>query len=216
MLVKSSAKQTEIRVIFIYKDRICKIRKEERKGKKDLENQKGSVDLKITNTVNNVLSYNATNNKKLTYNISVKNNGNITSSNNVIVTNVPDGITVKEDTISDKGVYNKTKNTISWVLSSLSPSESHTFTYEAIVPESALVTNKYIGNSYIMSDQIVTQVKSEDTVQVETEITEDASTSSKNSNSILGGQMGGQMPGGSGERPSGNFDRGERPSRSNE
>ncbi|MBR4262829.1 MAG: DUF11 domain-containing protein [Bacilli bacterium] len=124
----------------------------------------GLPELKISNTVNDVLSYNATNNRKLKYNVKVSNVGKGDSLNNIIVTNVPEGITVKEDSVSDRGVYNKSKNIITWNYSSLAPEEEHTFTYEAIVPESALTTNKYIGNSYVMSDQVVTQVKSEDTI----------------------------------------------------
>ena len=94
-------------------------------------------------------------------------------------------------------------------------------TTEEVVIETGISDENYV--------QITSGLTTDDTVQIETEITEDANTSGRqNSNRMFGGQ-GGQMPGGSGnmpsgERPSGNFNRGgssgssggERPSRSNE
>ena len=87
-------------------------------------------------------------------------------------------------------------------------------TTEETIVETGIANENYV--------QITSGLTTDDTVQIETEITEDANTSSQNSNNGFGGrgQMGGEMPGGTGERPSGNFDRsnfqgGERPSRSN-
>jgi len=85
--------------------------------------------------------------------------------------------------------------------------------------EEKIVETGIANENYV---QITSGLTTDDTVQIETEITEDANTSSQNSNNGFGGrgQMGGEMPGGTGERPSGNFDKsnfqgGERPSRSN-
>lgn len=87
-------------------------------------------------------------------------------------------------------------------------------TTEETIVETGIANENYV--------QITSGLTTDDTVQIETEITEDANTSSQNSNNGFGGrgQMGGEMPGGTGERQSGNFDRsnfqgGERPSRSN-
>lgn len=88
-------------------------------------------------------------------------------------------------------------------------------TTEETIVETGIANENYV--------QITSGLTTDDTVQIETEITEDANTSSQNSNNGFGGrgQMGGEMPGGTGERPSGNFDRsnfqgGEKPSRSNQ
>ena len=85
--------------------------------------------------------------------------------------------------------------------------------------EESIVETGIANENYV---QITSGLTTDDTVQIETEITNDANTSSQNSNNGFGGrgQMGGEMPGDSGDRPSGNFDRsnfqgGERPSKSN-
>ncbi len=87
-------------------------------------------------------------------------------------------------------------------------------TTEETIVETGIANENYV--------QITSGLTTDDTVQIETEITNDANTSSQNSNNGFGGrgQMGGEMPGDSGDRPSGNFDRsnfqgGERPSKSN-
>ena len=79
---------------------------------------------------------------------------------------------------------------------------------EEVIVETGIANENYV--------QIISGLATDDTIQIETEITEDAKTSSKNSNNMFG-----EMPGGSRERPSGNFVKGqfqgtERPSRPNE
>ena len=88
-------------------------------------------------------------------------------------------------------------------------------TTEEVIVETGIANENYV--------QIISGLTIDDTVQIETEITEDANTLSQNSNNGFGerGQFGGDMPGVSGERPSVNFDKsqfqsGERPSRPNE
>lgn len=51
-------------------------------------NIKDSIELKISNTLNNLNKYNASNNKNLEYKIIVKNDGNEPSKDNIITTNV--------------------------------------------------------------------------------------------------------------------------------
>lgn len=75
-------------------------------------------------------------------------------------------------------------------------------TTEEVVVETGISDESYV--------QIISGLTIDDTVQIETEITEDANTlSNQNSNNMFG-ERGGQMPGGSGDMPSGGF--GERPS----
>ena len=79
---------------------------------------------------------------------------------------------------------------------------------EEVIVETGIANENYV--------QIISGLTTDDTVQIETEITADAKTSSKNSNNVFG-----EMSGGSRERPSGNsgkgqFQGGERPSRPNE
>ena len=92
-------------------------------------------------------------------------------------------------------------------------------TTEEVIVETGIANENYV--------QIISGLTTDDTIQIETEITEDAKTSSSDSKSGFGGgQMPGNMPGGgSFEMPSGgSFDRskmpsgsssGERPSRPN-
>ena len=87
--------------------------------------------------------------------------------------------------------------------------------------EETIVETGIANESYV---QITSGLTTEDKVQIETEITEDANTSSQKSNGgfsgMPGGMMGGDMPGGSSsKRPSGDFDKSkfqgmERPSQS--
>lgn len=86
--------------------------------------------------------------------------------------------------------------------------------------EETIVETGIANESYV---QILSGLTTEDIVQIETEITEDANTSSQKTNGfgeMQRGTMGGDMPGDSSKRPSGNFDRskfqsGERQSQSN-
>ena len=148
-------------------------------------NEKGKVKLNITNTVNDTMIYNATNNRNLLYKISVNNAGDIASSNNKITTNIAKGIIVNENSISDNGVYNKTNNTITWTISNIDAGESYNLFYEAFVPIDALVTEEYIGNSYITSDQEQNEIKSGDTiVNLTGEFINTPTTTSKDSSII--------------------------------
>ncbi len=125
--------------------------------------EQGTVKLEITNTVNGLTKYNASNNKQLEYKISVKNSGDVSSENNVLVTNVPKMVVVEESSISDSGVYNKQSNTISWNITKIDASEEVKVSYKAIAPKSA-DGKELIGNSYITSDQVTTRVYSNNTI----------------------------------------------------
>lgn len=72
-------------------------------------------------------------------------------------------------------------------------------TTEEVIVETGIANEKYV--------QITSGLTTGDTIQIETEITEDAKTSSSKSNSGFGGSM----PGGFSEMPSGNFDKSQFP-----
>ena len=74
-------------------------------------------------------------------------------------------------------------------------------TTEEVFVETGIANEKYV--------QITSGLTTEDTIQIETEVTEDANTSSS---SKSGGQFGGDMPGGFGQMPSDNFDKSKIPS----
>ena len=76
-------------------------------------------------------------------------------------------------------------------------------TTEEVIVETGIANEKYV--------QITSGLTTDDTIQIETEVTEDANTSSS---SKSGGQFGGDMPGGFSEMPSGNFDKSKIPSES--
>lgn len=76
-------------------------------------------------------------------------------------------------------------------------------TTQEVIVETGIANEKYV--------QITSGLTTDDTVQIETEITKDASTSSSKSN----GGFGGEMPGGFSGMPSGNFDKSQLPSGGN-
>ena len=73
-------------------------------------------------------------------------------------------------------------------------------TTEEVIVETGIANEKYV--------QITSGLTTDDTIQIEIEVTEDANTSSSKSSSSFGGDM----PGGFGEMPSGNFDKSKIPS----
>ena len=125
--------------------------------------QKGNVTFKIENTVNDLVKYNASKNKELTYKITVTNTGNASSSDNVITTNVAKEVTVNEKGISDSGVYNKKDHTITWNVDLIDVGEVLSVTYEATAPADAN-GKELIGNSSIRSAQVTKDVYSNFTV----------------------------------------------------
>lgn len=125
--------------------------------------EEGTVKLEITNTVNNLAKYNASDNKKLEYKICVKNTGDISSTNNVIVSYVPKGIEVDLKSISNSGTYNKSDNTITWNIDLIEEGKEIELSYKAMAPSTAN-GNELIGKSSVISDQVKTKVYSNDTI----------------------------------------------------
>lgn len=125
--------------------------------------QKGTVKFEITNTVNDLTKYNASKDKNLEYKINIKNTGDVASGDNVINSYVPVGIEVVEDSISNSGVYNKEKNTITWNVDYIEALEELVVSYKAVAPSES--NNKeYIGYSDIVSAQLEKEIQSGNTI----------------------------------------------------
>ena len=127
------------------------------------QDEEGTVKLNISNTVNNLTKFNASNNKNLEYKIYVKNTGDAPSGNNVITTNVPDKVTVDESSISDAGVYNKIENTITWNIERIDDEEQIVVSYKALAPDTAS-GEELIGNSMVLSAQQTIETYSNNTI----------------------------------------------------
>lgn len=125
--------------------------------------QKGTIKFEITNTVNELTKYNASKDKNLEYKINIKNTGDVASGDNVINSYVPVGIEVVEDSISNSGVYNKEKSTITWNVDYIEALEELVVSYKAVAPSES--NNKeYIGYSDIVSAQLEKEVQSGNTI----------------------------------------------------
>ncbi len=123
--------------------------------------EEGEVHLTVTNTVNGVQKYDASQSKELLYKIVVSNTGDAASGNNVIVTHVPKEVTVVESSISN-GVYNEEEHTITWTIDYINIGESVELTYAAQAPES-LKGEDLIGKTTAQSDQS-SEVQSNETI----------------------------------------------------
>jgi len=118
--------------------------------------------ISITNQINDNNTYNAKKDEIIKYSIKIKNTGDGKSTDNIIKTNIPDGLFIFEDQISDDGIYDKENNTITWNYELLGPNDEYTFNYYAKVTVEKIT--EYIGNSYITSSQIQEKVESDDTI----------------------------------------------------
>ena len=120
--------------------------------------------ISIISLVNDTDKYNAKKDEMLKYSVKVKNLGDGKSTNNTIITNVPKGIFVIEDKIADGGVYDKANSQIEWNYDLFEPDSEYTFNYYAKVIDDSI--NEYVGNSYIISEQILEKVNSENTIVI--------------------------------------------------
>lgn len=125
--------------------------------------QKGTVKLNISYTVNGLTKYNVSNNNNLKYKITVKNTGNAPSGDNVITTIVPQEIIVDESSISHSGIYNKNNNTITWKIDRIEIEEELTVFYKATAP-SGLRGKELISNSAVTSQQMSSKVYSNNVI----------------------------------------------------
>lgn len=121
-----------------------------------------TINLNIINKVNNADKYKAKKDEILMYNVKINNTGDGYSENNIITTIVSKEIEVEKDRISYNGIYNKEKNTITWIFDELGPNDEYTFNYYAKVVDDNIA--EYIGNSYIRSNQVQEKVDSDNTI----------------------------------------------------
>ena len=124
---------------------------------------KGDIKYDIENSVNGVTRYNASNEKDLDYVINAKNTSDVVTSEIELVTYVPDEVIVKEDTISNNGVYNSSEHTITWTKDRMAIGEVLSVNYSAVAPDSK-DEKELIGYSIIRSTQVTTGVQSNNTV----------------------------------------------------
>ena len=115
----------------------------------------------ITNHINDRNKYIAKKDEILKYSVTIKNTGDGRSTDNIIITNVPKGLLVLEDKISDNGIYDVDNNIITWNYELLGAEEEYTFNYYAKVIDDSIT--EYVGNSYLTSSQVSEKVDSEDT-----------------------------------------------------
>lgn len=113
----------------------------------------GEAKLEIENTVNGSSEYNAKNNQELNYEITIKNSGDVSSWDNVVITSIPEEIIVNEDSISDDGDYDKSDDSITWKIDELEAGEKYTLSYSATVSDKADKSKTYIGKTKVFSNQ---------------------------------------------------------------
>ena len=125
--------------------------------------EEGTVKFEISNSVNGLAKYNASNNKNLEYEIIVKNTGTASSSQNVIITNVPKQVIVDENSISNSGTFNASNSTITWNIDYINSEEQILLYYRAIAPND-VNGEELIGNSNVLSAQVTTKTYSNNTI----------------------------------------------------
>ena len=118
--------------------------------------------ISINNQVNGNDKYIAKKDEILKYSIIIKNTGDGKSTDNIVIANVPDGLLILEDQISDNGIYDKENNTVTWNYEILGVEEEYTFNYYAkVVKDNA---TEYISKAYITSSQVQEKIETDDTI----------------------------------------------------
>ena len=117
-------------------------------------NKKGSVLLAIDNFINNTYNYATTANQTLNYRVVVQNNGTASSLENIITTNLPEGINYVEESATHNGKYNKELNRLEWNFDEIEAKETVELQFRMSVPEGADLGKKYIATSTIQSKEV--------------------------------------------------------------
>ena len=125
--------------------------------------EKGIVDLKINNVVNEKQVLTTSPNKTLMYKIEVENKGTTASTENIITTEVPKGLEYVENSASYFGKYDKENHEISWRIETIEADEKLELTYEATVPKNADPKIEYIGKTRINSNETEKEITSSET-----------------------------------------------------
>ena len=126
----------------------------------EIINEKIKYELSIETLINESKSVTTEINKTLNYKVLLKNKSNIKTTNNKIITRIPKEIKVQENSISNKGVYNKEKHQIEWNIAEINVNETQTLTFKAIAPNT--VNEKELSTTTeVTSDEITDPVISE-------------------------------------------------------
>jgi len=114
-------------------------------------NKRGSVNLNINTMVNERESVSTVSNSKVSYKVSIKNNSNITSYDNKVVSKLPDGFKYVEGSANNNGVYDPNTNTITWFLYRIDDNENVVLMYDAMTSGSLSSFKSYVGEAYVES-----------------------------------------------------------------
>ena len=81
--------------------------------------------------------------------VKVQNTSDVVANSVNVVDNVPAGLIVDTDSITNDGIYNENNNTITWTLDTLSGNSSYELTYDAIVPSNIPNNTRYSSNAHV-------------------------------------------------------------------
>ncbi len=129
-----------------------------------IPNEKGTIDLKIDNTIENKYIYETGTNKRFTYKIIIENEGTASSGNDEIKIVVPKELEVYEDSISDDGKFNSKKNEIIWKLDYIDSNEKKELSFDIKAPsnsagEYTLISSLNNNESSLNAPKITLKVK---------------------------------------------------------
>ncbi len=104
---------------------------------KFIPNEKGSIELKIDNKIENTYKYETKSNNRVNYKIIFSNDGTASSGNNEIKIVIPEELEVIEDTISDNGILNSEKNEIYWNIDYIDSNSKKELSFDIFIPTRA-------------------------------------------------------------------------------
>lgn len=110
--------------------------------------EEGDVSLSIDTTAEEKHEVSILEDSKIEARVYLKNNGNASSGDNIILTKIPDTVYIDSRTISDGGVFDKNARTITWNLEYMDPYSEKEFTFD-IIGESS---GTYIFKSSVESE----------------------------------------------------------------
>ena len=95
--------------------------------------EEGDVSLSIDTTAEGKHEVSILEDSKVEAKVLLKNNGNASSGDNIILTEIPDAVYIDYRTISDGGVFDKNARTITWNLEYMDPYSEKEFTFDIII-----------------------------------------------------------------------------------
>lgn len=110
----------------------------------------GDVSLSIDNTIEEKHDVTISKNRSTSTKVLLKNQGNASTGDTIIQTEIPKDVSVDSHTISDDGVYNKQDHTITWNLEYLDPYSEKEFTFHIVGDKEG----DYTFLSHVEDDQV--------------------------------------------------------------